>query len=205
MEISTVELWPMPRGEVLELVKFAKTRPSLADVQAIIDFLNMRFRGVTNPEAFEMIDSIASHFTEEVRQQMEEKMRQYADRVIRSRLNLPEMNLADDGQIAAAVTDTVPVMSGGHRDWAGIYRILVDFCGWPQNYKAFERRVKRLDLKGMPRDKAFHYQGLSQGLSVFWPKTYREWMSCVDGDSTFEHRREVATVFLQHLKERQEL
>ncbi len=200
---SRSEIWPMPRSELLELVKYAKMQPSLADVQVIIDFLNIRFRGVANPEAFELIDSIAYHFKEEVRQQMEERMRQYADRVIRSRLNLPEMGLADDEQIAAAIMETVPAMSGGHRDWAGIYRVLVDFCGWPQNYKAFEKRVKRLGLKGMPRDKAFHYQGLAQGISVFWPKTYKEWMTCVDRDSTFEHRREVATVFLQHLKEQQ--
>ena len=113
MEISVAEIWPMPRSELLELVKFAKTRPSLADVQAIIDFLNMRFRGVTNPEAFEMIDSIASHFTEEVRQQMEEQMRQYAARDIRSRLNLPELGLADDEQITSAILRTAPIMSGG--------------------------------------------------------------------------------------------
>ena len=201
MDVSA-DIWPMPRSEVVHVVTYAKGMPSFADAKPMIAYLEHRFRGVNNPEAFELIDSINKHFTEEVQRQSEEKLMLYADRIIKARLGLPELSVSDE-EVAAAILLTAPKMRG-RRDWAGIYRILVDLCNWPKVFKDFERKVERLNdmglLEGMPSDKSFDYQGLQQGLSIDWPDTYIGWKKKMDADETLAHRREIATLFFGESK-----
>ena len=176
--------WPMPRDVLEKTVKYAKNQPSYNDALHVIEYLNYMFRGCLNQEAFDMIDSIKAHFKEETEKLLENKIKEYYDRRLNKYLDLPEFDL-DDEQIATAIIQTAPVMEN-HRDWGGLYIVLVDCCHWPEKYKEFERKVSRLDLSKMPAEKSFTYQGLQTGFNKTWPLKYRKWLM-LDGNSIFNY------------------
>lgn len=61
-------MWPMERSAVVQIVEYAKSQPSLEAARPFIGLLDNGFRGVNNREAFELIDSITTHFKDEYRQ-----------------------------------------------------------------------------------------------------------------------------------------
>lgn len=198
------ELWPLSREALARMVAWAKKQPTLSDCSQVIDMLNYQFRGINNPEAFAMIDSITSHFKEEANRKAAEEAVAYAENLLKKHFDMPEINATDE-QIAAAITKiAISETMQSKRDWGGIYRILVDSCKWPPAYKDFERKVKRLEemglLNGVPQEKAFDYQGLQTGISMEWPDSYKKWLSKTSGDNRFEHRRDVAILFLKYLQ-----
>lgn len=204
MEID-ISLWPVPRETLAEMVKYAKSKPTLADAQPHIGLLEYCFRGINNSEAFKMIDSITHHFKKEADEELARKAEEYVDKLLRARLHLPQLDVTDE-QVAAAIVQTATddIMES-KRDWGGFYIILSGpECKWTTSYKDFERKVKRLKDEGLlklPKNKDFDYGALQQGIQPYWPKTYIEWLKKTDGGSVLEHRREVATKFLNNLKE----
>ena len=197
MQENSFTDWPIPHDALKRMVIYAKDLPSYQDALPIIGCLEAQFRGCLNQEAFEMIDSIKKHFKDENDKKYEKERKAIIDKRLSNILGGSEFEL-DDDQIAAAIIKTAFMMDG-HRDWGGIYIVLVDCCHWPEGYKEFERRVIQLDLNKMPAEKAFTYQGLQAGFNNAWPKKYKKWL-LIDGDETFCHRREVATTFYNYLK-----
>ena len=201
------DIWPISREVLLSCVKYAKRQPCYEEAKQVEALLNNLFRGCNNTEAFDLIDSIPYYFKEERDRLAEERASARMEKIIRKRMNLPEI-LVDDEQIDVAITKITndPIMNS-RRDWGGIGRILIDFCGWPDVKKDFEHKVMRMKqmgfLKNLPADKDFTYQALQAGLSSDWPNSYKEWLIKTDGDNTFEHRREVAKTFLDYLKNQQ--
>lgn len=207
MPMENDAFWPMSR-EMLELfVNRAKSLPTLTEARIIIDLLNCAFRGVYNKEAFDMIDSITSHFKEESDQKLLKELEDRMDKMVRQHLNFPELDLTDE-QIAVAIMQTVQnsVMQSS-RDWAGIFRILVDKCHWSDVFKEFERRIQRMKemglLKDIPSDKDFDYQALQTGLPIDKKYKYEDWLRLTKKDAMFTHRRNVATTFYNFLKTQQ--
>lgn len=76
-------LIPMPIDEVRKLADYAKRRPSYAEARPLIDYLNERFRGIYDPEAFEVIDSITKHFKDDNERLLKAQMQSYLERLAR--------------------------------------------------------------------------------------------------------------------------
>jgi hypothetical protein len=205
MEID-ISLWPVPRETLAEMVKYAKSMPTLVDARPHIGLLEHCFRGINNSEAFKMIDSITHHFKKEADEERARMTKECVEEFMRVHLHLPQHDVTDE-QVAAAIVQTATnVIMESKRDWGGFYIILSGpECKWTTDYKDFERKVKRLKdeglLKHLPKDKDFSYVALQQGIQPYWPKTYIEWLKKTDGGSVLEHRREVATKFLNNLKD----
>lgn len=205
MEID-ISLWPVPRKTLALMVEYAKSMPTLADARPFIGLLENCFRGINNSEAFNMIDSITLHFKKEADEELERKTEEYVDNFLRVHLNLPKLNITDELVAAAIVQTAKDDIMESKRDWGGFYIILSGpECKWATSYKDFERKVNRLKemrlLKDLPKDKDFTYIALQQGIEPYWPKAYTKWLKKTDGTSVFEHRREVATKFLNNLKD----
>ena len=203
---NDISFWPIPRETLAEMVKDIKKLPTLADARPCINIIERRFRGINNPEAFLMIDSITQHFTDEADEAVARRAKEYVDKFMRAHLNLSQLDVTDE-QVATAIVQTAKddIMES-KRDWGGFYIILSGTeCKWATSYKDFERKVNRLKkmrlLKDLPKDKDFTYIALQQGIEPYWPKAYTKWLKKTDGTSVFEHRREVATKFLNNLKD----
>ena len=190
--------WPIPRDVVIKEVAFAKERPTLKDAQCIIDFLNVTFRGVYNPEAFELIDSIEKHFKESNDKIIRETTQNTVENFLNQEFGQAIIDV-DDEQIEVAILQTTEVMAS-KRDWAGIFIILKDFCKWPKQYKDFEERVKRLNLPNFPKHLSFDYTALHQGFDGKWPREYKKWLTYSGEDVNFDQRKRVADKFLKNLK-----
>ncbi len=194
-------LWPIPRELLIKAVEHAKTYPTIELVQCQIDFLNEEFRGTNNPEAFEQIDSIRKHFKEDARQQQFNAVKISTENYLNQYFGGIVIN-ANDEQIETAIILTKSIFES-KRDWAPIYIILKDFCGWPAKKTDFKTRVERLNLKKLPSKYVFDYTAMRQGLESYWPLTYREWLAYSPNSNdrnVFEHRKEVATKFLENLR-----
>lgn len=199
MQESNPNLWPVPREELEVLVRQAKRLPTYKDAAPWLELMERDFRGVYNPEAFAMIDSVERHFIEQDRQQLKEEISQQVNRAFNEHFRQDGFELSDES-VAAAIYATTKYMRN-KADWGGLYRILVDYCKWPMAYKDFEIRQQKLNLK-LSQKIAFDYQSLVKGFGRNWPKTYRGWQTYdTSDDPTLDHRRRVATKFLENLKE----
>lgn len=121
---------------------------------------------------------------------------------LKKNFGINELGYLEEEQIAAAINETDKSMKG-HSNWCGIYIILVSECGWPDDFKGFEKRVKRLEAFGLhlSEDNSFDYQGLQKGWDENWPKDFKEWLTYQDGTSAFKKHRTLASIFLKNLKE----
>jgi len=170
------------------------TFPSYEDARPMVEFLYT----LKSPEAYDVIDRIKKHFRNERENAWKREMQEMVDRRINNLIGGSELNV-DDEQITEAIIHIEPIMDS-HRDWGAIYRILVDYCGWPSKYKDFEKRINLLHLN-MNENVSFTYQGLQTGLLSEWPKTFKEWLiRSNDDDTVFVHRKKIATVFHNYLK-----
>ena len=198
MQESNQDLWPVPKYKLEAIVEALKNLRSYGDACPVIVYLEHDFRGVYNPEAFEMIDSVEKHFKEKEREQYQEEISKEVSRKINEIQRGNRLELSD-GSVAAAIYATAKYMRS-KADWGAFYRILVDYCNWPAAYKEFEARLQRLNLK-LSQQLTFDYQSLTKGIKRDWPKTYREWQTCGLIDPVLNHRKRVATEFLNNLKE----
>lgn len=171
--------------------------------------------GATSTEVQEAIQSITDRFIEEDR---EMRRRAMEDEMLRSGVSKQQKIDADDGEIVEAIKKTIPQFQSD-RDWAGIYRILVDFCDFPPKLSDFVRRFDRMGIyptddavKGLEKrvipainehdycGHRFSYQALQKGLNQFWPQTYWEWLNHQSAERDFVNRRTIATTFFKELK-----
>lgn len=197
-------LQPMPREELQRIVEYAKSFDCLANAMPIINWLEYRYRGVCAPEDWALIDSIKAHYTEDARREALERASAQIEARVKARLGIPELSV-DDDIITVAI---VQVMSAdcftSSRDWAAIYRILADLCGYPKVYSDFKSWIDTLyfgstELKYPLND----VQSVQKGLSPDWPQTYVKWLTHSTTDKTFQHRLTVAQLFLRCLKAQQ--
>jgi hypothetical protein len=197
---SSQDFTPMPREELVWMVKYAKGFDCLANAMPIISLLENRYRGVYAPEDWTLIDSIKNYYKSNAEKEMEERLRVYYDRAFRKVMGLPELGVVDDEQIIAAIKQTEPYINV-HSSWCGIYIILVSMCNWPESFDGFEYRVKRLEELGLklPEKKCFTYQGLQKGWDSDWPIKYESWLQKQDGSNTFNKHKTLAGIFLNNL------
>ena len=197
-------LQPMPRDELLQIVEYAKSFDCLANAMPIINWLEYRYRGLCAPDDWTLIDSIKAHYTEDARREALERASEQIEARVKARLGIPELSV-DDDMITVAI---VQVMSAdcfnSSRDWAAIYRILADLCGYPKVYSDFKSWIDTLyfgnaELKYPLND----VQSVQKGLSQDWPQTYEKWLTYTTTDKTFHHRKTVAQLFLRCLKVQQ--
>lgn len=201
MSDNTPTEWPMPRNLLVKTVNYAKSMPSYKEALPIINYMETMFRGYCIQEAFEMIDSVNDYFKKDIDEQIERRAKEIIDKKLNSMLDLAEFDL-DDDQIETAILKTESKINS-HRDWAGIFVVLVDCCKWPSVYTEFETRINKLDLSKMPAEKKFTYQGLQTGYNDVWPKKYKKWLCMNSEVNSFNQRKEVAIAFYNNLKEQQ--
>lgn len=210
------EYSPLTLSEVLCYVDLCKN-VSRDHAEVMQKFLLRRAlgTGVTSSEIMEAIQSITDRFIEEEREMRRKLM---AEEMLRRGLTTRQTIDATDDEIVKAIKKTLSKFLSD-RDWAGIYRILVDCCDFPTKLSDFVKRfdqmgiypsddvVKGIRRCGIPaiseyeyKGHKFSYQALQKGLSQFWPKTYWEWLNnnCTDRD--FINRRNIATAFFNNLK-----
>jgi len=184
--------------DIAKIVAHAKSLPTYDDARPIVECLYAICRGMYNPEIHDMIESIKVHFQNEIENKWKSEIQKIVDRRINNLIGGSELNV-DDEQITKAINHIESIMDS-HRDWGAIYRILVDYCGWPSKYKDFEKRINLLHLN-LNDNVSFTYQGLQMGISPNWPKTFKEWLIIRnDDDTVFEHRKKIATAFQNYLK-----
>lgn len=195
---------PMPRDELLRMVEYAKSFDCLANAMPIINWLEYRYRGIYAPDDWALIDSIKAHYTEDARREALERASAQIEARVNARLGIPELSVDDDTITAAIVQVMSADCFNSSRDWAAIYRILADFCGYPKVYSDFKSWIDTLyfgnaELKYPLND----VQSVQKGLSSDWPQSYKKWQTHTTTDKTFLHRKAVAELFLRCLKVQQ--
>lgn len=105
-----------------------------------------------------------------------------------------------DAEIAEAIKHTL-VQFSVKTQWVAVYRILVDYYGFPKGYKAFCKRVENMmsDYKGAF---ACDYQAVQKGIgNGILAKPYEEWKAYKrkDTDTAFQRQLLIAEAFLRSL------
>ena len=87
--------------------------------------------------------------------------------------------------------------------WAAIYRVLVDFCGYPEEITSFCREIEKL-MKGVDLSYPCNYQSIQKTLSsrAIFQKNYSQWkeQSPLKRDKTFQRQMKVADSLLRCLE-----
>lgn len=138
-------LTPMPIDEVRLLADYAKRRPSYEKAWPIIDYLNERFRGIYDPEAFEVIDSITKHFKDDNERLLKAQMQSYIERLARSG-EIPHDNATgkvrkrifhdnlDENKIAPALMK-INREDYGEKQFCYVVKDYFTSIGWLTNHK----------------------------------------------------------------------
>lgn len=170
--------------------------------------------GVTSSDVTDVINGMLDYLVEEER----EMMRQLMAENLRRRGTLQQEKIdADDDQIIKALKWTLPKFKSD-RDWGGPYRILVDFCDFPQVMTDFMRKFARMGIypnDNTPKDLVhsvpptirgtewhdhkFSYQAIQKGVKTSWPETYYGWQNSDIQDADFLDRRSIAKIFKDNL------
>ena len=87
--------------------------------------------------------------------------------------------------------------------WAAIYRVLVDYCGYPEEMTSFCRKIERL-MSGNTLPYPCSYQSIQKTLAsrAIFQKHYNEWKELphTRSDRAFERQMMVADLLVQHLE-----
>ena len=213
------EYAPVTYSEALHYADISKrmTREEVNFMQRVL--LQRAFEaGVSSDEVTDIIYGMTARFVDE-----DNEMRRKAieDDLRRRGVMQQEDILADDDQIVAAIKMTLPQFQSDW-DWAGIYRILVDYCskcGFKAQKTEFVRRFARMGI--YPKDNAvkniehpippsiratewcdhqFSYEAIKKGVSSTWPPTYFAWQKSDLQNRDFLNRKDIATKFLNNLR-----
>ena len=190
-------------------VNYVKTIMSYQVAQYFETALLYRLFGDNSSEKRELVESIRKYYSVEFDEKIIEEVEKRISAKIEKRHNLPKIVL-DEEQIATALVQIQDELKG-RTDYYSIYRILVDFCDWPEKMTDFCKRLTRLPIQvaltypfgeydeGNPNFSSI-YQAIQKGENKSWPDNYQKWQSFT-GDPTFVHRMDVATKFLEILQE----
>lgn len=170
--------------------------------------------GKESEDVITVVDSISDRFEAEDRKMRRELL---IEDMRRNGLLTQEHIDADDAQIVEAIKLTLPFFKNAF-DWAGIYRILVDLCAFPENKAEFVRRfaqmgiyakddtVKGVDYRQLPAIKKeeygsyqFSYQSIEKGIKSDWPPKWMNWKLSEMDDRAFKSRKNIAQIFLNEL------
>ena len=188
--------------------KYAKSMPSYQEAQYIETALLYRLFGDDSSDKKELLESIRSYYFEKYDETIIHQVTKRISTQIESQYKLPKLSL-DDDKIAKAVSQIQNELKD-RTDYYSLFRILVDFCGWPRKQTDFCKKFTRLPIQEAllfpivfdekhPSRSPF-YQSIQKGKGKDWPENYHDWLTYTE-DSTFDHRRNVATKFLEILKE----
>lgn len=188
-------------------VEYAKSMPSYQDALYFENALRLRLFGDESSEKMELLDSIKKYYSEKFEETILYKATERISAKIKSLYNIPKISLGDK-QIAEAIV-LIQHDFKSSRDYFSIYRILVDFCAWPETMTDFCEDFTRLPIHETltytiqydekNQSKSSLYQSIQKGKGDGWPDNYQKWKTFT-GDSTFEHRKDVATKFLDILR-----
>lgn len=106
-----------------------------------------------------------------------------------------------DDEVAEAVSRVVSYFGVGTQ-WAAVYRVLVDFCGWESDIAKFSKRMNTL-LKDVRLQMPCTYQSIQKPLSQnsILRKDYQGWKTYAvpKGDRVFQRQLFVAQKLLKLL------
>ena len=109
--------------------------------------------------------------------------------------------LLSDDEIKKAIQSVTPLFSVKSQ-WVAVYRILVDYCGFPEEVAAFCNRISKL-LRGTENILSINYQSVQKPLAAngILQKPYTHWeVFCVKkGDRVFMRQKMIADKLLQTL------
>ena len=169
----------------------------------------------------EGVPAVISGLTERFADEEKEELRKRMDEYVR-RMGIMEQERIDatDEQIVQAIQWTLSDFAS-EKDWAGIYRILVDYCqhlGFTATKTSFVRRFAKMGIypkdntvkdidRSMPpaifkdeyNGNPFSYYAIDKGLGAYWPSFYNEWNTSVITSNDFIQRRKIASLFLKNL------
>lgn len=182
------------------MIRYAKSRPSYEYAKPIEDFLYWQFRNKGTPELFAQIDSIAQHFKQRNAEQEAEKIVQMVMRRMKPQVDLRKIKVTNS-QITKAIEEVISLFAVGTQ-WVGIYRILVDFCGFPAEITAFCEQIEQLCLSDDISYKCT-YQSVQKPMGGILARAYTDWLNYhPSSDRTvFERQKKVADRMYQLLKE----
>lgn len=110
--------------------------------------------------------------------------------------------LLSDDEIKGAILDVMPFFSVKSQ-WVAVYRILVDYCGFPNEIAAFCKRISKL-MRGTKLCFPIDYQSIQKPLAAksILQKPYRHWkMYCIKkGDRFFARQMMTAERLLKALR-----
>lgn len=118
------------------------------------------------------------------------------------RLRYPssEVKKSDDEVLTAVVS--VVGDFGVRTQWAAVYRVLVDFCGWESDIARFSKRMNRL-LGNVCLAHPCTYQAIQKPLAnnSILRKNYQEWQQYIvpSGDRVFLRQMIIAKKLLKRL------
>ena len=181
-----------------EMIGYAKSLPSWEDARPIANYLNWQFRNNGTPEVFARIDSISRHFKDQSEQAVAERIRRQLEIRFQKVLGLPEINLSNE-QTVAALMEIIPLINFENQ-WVAIYRILVDYCKFPNEIQAFCNQIDDC-LIGRTLSHPCKYQNIQKYLTGILAKPYKLWIT-YDGshDIAFKRQKRVADKFLAILR-----
>lgn len=182
------------------MVRYAKSRPSYEYAKPIEDFLYWQFREKGTPEIFAMIDSISQHFKERNEEIAAERIANMVMKRMQPQVEMRKIQVTDE-QIIEAIKAVMVFFSVGTQ-WVAIYRILVDFCKYPEEYTDF---CEKIDTLKLPNDLSFpcSYQAIQKPMGGIYARPYSEWINYhpAKDDVVFKRQKKVADKLYQFLKE----
>ena len=106
-----------------------------------------------------------------------------------------------DDEVAKAVIEVVGLF-GVSTQWAAVYRVLVDFCGWDSDFSRFCHRMNRL-LKDVRLERPCNYQAIQKPIAAnrIMGKDFQDWKNyqAPKGDRVFLRQMFIARKLLKLL------
>ena len=106
-----------------------------------------------------------------------------------------------DDEVAKAVIKVVGLF-GVSTQWAAVYRVLVDFCGWDSDFSRFCHRMS-LILKDVQLERPCNYQAIQKPLASnsIMQKDFQNWKNyrVPKGDRMFKRQKFIAQKLLKLL------
>lgn len=110
--------------------------------------------------------------------------------------------LLSNDEFRSAICKVMPSFTVGTQ-WVAVYRILVDFCGFPEAYDAFCVKIDNL-TKGMNLAFPCDYQAIQKPLAshAILQKHYNQWKvyTAKKDDRTFSRQKKIADTLFEMLQ-----